>query len=139
MTSGPILPALLGLLLGAGTAAADVTFFAMPSGNIECSAGDEVAAGDITCAIHAINGASTLPRPPGCTGPYGYQVSMLHSGPVSVACGGPGRPSGSRNILNYGEQIRFFGIHCDASRQGLTCRNAAGHGFMLSRAVQALF
>lgn len=130
---------LAGLFPLAQNAAADVTFFATPSGNIECSAGEERASSDITCEIFATNGPPELPRPAGCTGPYGYRVSMTHASTVTVGCGGPARPAGSRTFLNYGEQIRFYGLYCDSSRQGLVCRNAAGHGFMLSRALQNLF
>jgi hypothetical protein len=42
-------------------------------------------------------------------------------------------------VLRYGRAVSRFGVRCVSRRSGLTCTNAAGHGFSLSRASQRTF
>jgi hypothetical protein len=46
----------------------------------------------------------------------------------------PGAP-----ILDYGRSYAAGGITCRSERSGMTCTNAQGSGFSLSRARQRLF
>jgi hypothetical protein len=43
-------------------------------------------------------------------------------------------------VLPYGATVRSrTGMTCTSRRVGLTCRNARGHGFFLSRRSQRIF
>ena len=46
----------------------------------------------------------------------------------------PGNP-----VLGYGEAVSFGGISCVSAKTGITCTNAAGHGFSVAKAKQKLF
>jgi hypothetical protein len=41
--------------------------------------------------------------------------------------------------LGYGRRYTWRGITCVSATTGLTCRNASGHGFFLSRRRQRIF
>ena len=130
------------LLLSAAGASADVTPFRTPSGNIECSIGQDFGVPpDLRCAIFERSGPPAAPRPPGCAGPWGHIFVLLERGPVRMECGDPGRPSAAPGIdvAPYGVSAAWGGIGCSSSERGLECRNADGHGFFLSRARQSAY
>ena len=71
-------------------------------------------------------------RPSACDLDWGYGLQMtLHSRAATFCAGdsalGQGPP------LAYGARLRFGGFTCTSRRTGLTCANAAHHGFVLSR------
>ncbi|MFN3846298.1 MAG: DUF6636 domain-containing protein [Paracoccaceae bacterium] len=123
------------------TVAADVFPFSTPSRNIECSVGLSAASADISCTIFEKGGPEARPRPSGCAGPWGHHFSMVERGPVTMACGGPGRKNSASyvDIADYGVTGTFGDITCLSQRSGFECRNADGHGFFLSRARQAVY
>jgi hypothetical protein len=116
--------------------------FRTPSGNIYCSVGMGEAATDISCTIIERQGPPAAPRPAGCVGPWGHAVMMREHGPVTMECGAPGSTEMAMSIhdvAEYGVTGTFGGIVCASSREGFECRNADGHGFVLSRARQSVF
>jgi hypothetical protein len=127
-------------VLVASSAQADVAIFRMPSGNVECSVGTGEAASDISCVIFERAGTPAAPRPAGCDGAWGHRFTMRERGPVRLECGAPGVPvMDSANDFAYGRTAEVPGISCRSSREGLECRNADGHGFLLSRTRQSVF
>ncbi|HVG47579.1 MAG TPA: DUF6636 domain-containing protein [Rubellimicrobium sp.] len=131
----------LAAVLLAGPAAADtLTSFHTPSGNIHCM-GIEGADGTfVDCEILQRNDSSPLrSRPADCDLEWGDRFTVSSTGPASLACHGDTVQDPNGAVLPYGQAFRFGPIACSATEQGLTCQNASGHGFFLSRATQQLF
>jgi hypothetical protein len=127
-------------MLALGTAAlADVNLFRTPSGNIQCSAGEDFDGADLRCEIRERSGPPALPRPAECPGAWGHRFVLLDRGPVRMECGDAGPAYGPVEVAPYGRQGRWGGITCLGSEQGFECRNLDGRGFFLSRARQAVF
>jgi len=136
------IPALVFALCAlAGPARADVFMFQTPSGNIVCSGGvDSGDISDVVCEIIQRNGPTALPRPAGCTTAWGHHFSMSARGQVQMSCGGPSVGGGrGLEVAPYGITGRWGDISCRSEQTGLTCTNADGHGFFLSRARQSVF
>ena len=129
------------LLLLATPAAADVSPFKMPSGNIECYIAQGEAPPDLRCMIFDRSGPPAAPRPASCQGPWGHIFILLPGGRVQMECGSPGPANTAPGVgvAAYGQTADWGGIMCQSSTTGLECRNADGHGFFLSRARQSLF
>ncbi|MFP5451097.1 MAG: DUF6636 domain-containing protein [Thermoleophilia bacterium] len=115
----------------AGTASAAVTF-ATPTLNIGCHG----TAKDVRCDIRS-SSARRPPKPRVCDFDWGTAFGLTRRGKGRGLCVSdtvlpdPGRPP---RILRYGRSIRVNArIVCTSRRTGLTCRNAAGHGFLLSK------
>jgi hypothetical protein len=145
----PRRPLLLALALLAGALAplsaqarpANTGFFASPSGNIVCLYldGKGVPSTLLECGIKS----GLRPAPPRTADCrvldyVGNRVTLSASGHAQpVACAGDAGPFASPTTpakLAYGSRWRGGGLSCTSQRSGLTCRNAAGHGFFLSRA-----
>jgi hypothetical protein len=115
--------------------------FRTPSGNIVCGYG--FGAGVLTsmeCGIKSgLRPAPPMP-PGGCTaGDYTTKrVSLTGRGRVvpTVCAGDPGPflAEAHAAVLAYGKTWQGGGLWCISQPAGLTCGNAAGHGFFLSRA-----
>jgi hypothetical protein len=121
-----------------GPALADGYGFRTPSGNIYCNG--SIEGGDISCTIVEIASGPARPRPASCRGNWGHTFSMDRRGPVRMECNDWAlRKSTYTDVANYGVTGRFAEITCQSESTGLTCRNADGHGFMLSRRVQKIF
>ncbi|MEM7645121.1 MAG: DUF6636 domain-containing protein [Pseudomonadota bacterium] len=119
-------------------AAADVSDFVTPSGNIYCQVGgdfdqDGKAFGEIYCRIHDFE---ANPAYPGCR--QGLAFSMGDRGGVNASCD-PGPRPGGQFVADYGQTGEFIGIACTSERTGLTCRNSDGRGFSLSRRAPGAF
>lgn len=129
------------LSLAAGAAQADVSPFRTPSGNIQCGIGVGEGPPDLRCEIIERSGPPAAPRPADCAGPWGHRFVLLARGPVRMECGGPGprNTAPGVDVAGYGVSADWGGISCESSQQGLTCRNADGRGFVLSRARQSVF
>lgn len=121
---------------GASTAAA-LTSFASPSRNIGCI-GDRT---EIRCDI-GVSSATPPPRPRACDQEWGDAFRIRPTGRARGVCHGDTAlpaPGQKVRILAYGTGIRLGTLVCRSRRTGLTCRNAGGHGFRLSREVIRLF
>lgn len=125
-----------------GQALAD-DVFKTPSGNLICQVDLERGVKkSVTCTMEARDGPSTLPSPTACNGlDWGGQVFLPEKGAAVVKCGGPFHFQTSLPITTarYGETRDYKGIRCTSATSGLSCRNASGHGFLLSRRRQSTF
>lgn len=129
----------LSLFLLARPALADVIQFETPSGNIQCSVGLGADFSDISCDIIDRSGPPALPRPDSCTGTWGHRFTMLETGPVQVECTAPPQALRIPEKAPYGVAGTWGDISCLSETTGLTCRNADGRGFFLSRQSQLVF
>jgi hypothetical protein len=130
----PVRALLLGLcavLVTAGTAAAGIVSFRMPSKNIECAEFTD-ARPTLRCDIRS--GLKPLPpKPASCEFDWGAGFIMGRRGSAQVSCVSDSIHDPSARVLLYGTTWRHDGFSCRSSRAGLRCRNAGGHGFFLSR------
>ena len=128
----------------AGAAAPRHGAFHTPSGNIVCAwdLGDAGYAPYIRCDIRS--GLRPAPaRPRGCPHDIdfgqGLELSAVPkrnergSGTAGVVCAGDTVLGERGPPLAYGSRFSRGGITCVSRATGLTCRNAAGRGFFLSR------
>ena len=125
---GAVLAAFVLANASRATVAAGPAAFSTPSGNIGCVYFTPA----LRCDIR--NGLSPkAARPAGCPS-YTDWGQGLTLGPKSagVVCAGD-TALGARYALPYGQTWRRGGITCWSRVTGLTCRNASGHGFFLSR------
>ena len=121
-------------------AAADIFTFETPSGNIDCSVGIGDGPADIVCTIYQREGAPARPRPADCTRGWGHVFKLRGEGPVTMACQDPGKNVKMFEIADYDvESADWGGLSCVSRKTGLECRNADGHGFVLSRRVQKVY
>jgi hypothetical protein len=115
--------------------AQDYTSFQAPSGNIHCWIDGYGARCDILEATY-----SFTKRPADCDLDYGGAFFVEPRGRKGgVACVGDTVANPDSAVLGYGSRITFNGITCTSERSGMTCTNAAGHGFSLARAAQTVF
>lgn len=107
--------------------------FVMPSRNIYCALVNESQGLGLRCEI-----LSRLnPRPPQpyrgyCDLDWGSTLLLPQVGKPEVSCVGD-TIAGSRYVLQYGRTWNNAGFRCVSQRTGLTCTNASGQGFFLSR------
>jgi hypothetical protein len=110
-------------------------YFVTPSRNIICLWSPETEGQPRTylrCDIRS--GLEPRPRrPSSCDVDWALGLSMASVGKASPTCAGDSFFQGWRPVLAYGTTWRKRGFTCRSQRIGLTCRNAAGHGFFLSR------
>lgn len=119
--------------------------FQSPSGNIHCWLDDLGEASGrypaaLRCDILRTDGPPP-PRPASCAFDWGGAFGLSHAANaaaerlcVSDSVADPRRP-----VLRYGEAWSMAGFACTSAASGITCTNAAGRGFALSRASQRLF
>lgn len=106
-----------------------------PSGHIAC-----LFDGPPTAARCDVNDAHWgLTTPKSCPLAYGDSAEV-GAGSADLTChgdtvfGAPNQP-----VLPYGQSVRYQTIVCTSQTTGITCRNAKGHGFMVSRDGYHLF
>ena len=106
--------------------------FVTPSGNIICFGADQNG-GFVECDI--LSGLNPPPRKGGCDLEQ-PGLSVTARGDARASCRSDPTPAGFDKAippLAYGDRWSGFGIVCASAVTGLTCTNAAGHGFFLSR------
>lgn len=117
--------------------------FKSPTGNIQCQLDDYgVAEGremSIRCDLMAMD--NTPPRAPAdCDLEWGRSYSISQSGTSGeFLCVGDSVNTGSWLTLAYGDTWSQFGLTCRSQESGMTCTNAQGHGFSISRSAQKVF
>lgn len=122
---------------GADLPAEDV-FFQTPSGNISCAIFGR-GGGFVRCDMQELR-PTYRQRPDDCDLDWGAVFGIAADGPVGeLVCHGDTLLGTSPMKLPYGTSLQAFGFVCASERTGLTCRNAAGHGFWLSKGGQKLF
>ena len=113
--------------------------FRTPSGNIGCAyAHFSGEAPYLRCDIRS--GLKPRPRPSRpCDGEYGDSLSMAGTGRAHPICHGDTTFDPAARVVRYGTSIRLAPFACTSRVTGLTCTNASGHGWFLSRESYRLF
>lgn len=113
-------------------------FFQTPSGNISCAIfGD--GGGFVRCDMQQLK-QTFVDKPSDCDLDWGAVFGIAGEAKVGeVVCHGDTLFGTSPMKLEYGRSVQAFGFICQSEKTGLTCKNAAGHGFTLSKARQKLF
>jgi hypothetical protein len=106
------------------------TTFTMPSGNVEC----HYSPPEGTQVYKPMNGQAEL----SCdrAAPVYMNFSLSARGTAN-ATKNPGEQSccSDLNALPYDSAWRMGPFVCESSRAGLNCKNAEGHGFIISRSI----
>ena len=113
------------------TAAADLTAFSSPSGNIRCEISSQGARCDI--GDHRWKAPA---KPTSCTGAWGdgVQVTAERAG---FACATGSLARGS--ALGYGRSVTRGDFRCDSDKDGVTCTHRPSHhAFSVARATYHL-
>ena len=100
--------------------------FIMPSRNIACGGDGHFLRCDI---LHHTWKAPKKPR--SCEFDWDGSIGMTRRGRVKFQC--VSDSMFNNHVLKYGRTWRNGGFRCTSRVTGLTCRNAAGHGFRVSR------
>lgn len=136
----------LGFLLATCSAHADSVSFKSPTGNINCIYSDYDNKPEVRCDIMQFT-PSFKTVPPGtsnevmtCTPAKlrGFTVSPSDA-QGQAFCPTDAAVDGEQVVLAYGQAFKRGGLVCASETSGVTCTNAAGHGFSLSRASQKVF
>jgi hypothetical protein len=113
--------------------------FKMPSGNINCMLEGPENDNGLRCDIRQTSNASP-PKPASCEFAWGQSFEILSNGKAGTRiCVSDSAYDPSASPLAYGSEWNQGGFVCKSAETGLTCTNAAGHGFMLSKGAQKLF
>lgn len=126
------------LVLLASPAAADIVEFRSPTGNINCMIYSDPSGATARCDLWELVPSYTK-RPAGCDYDWGSSFAVDSRGKGYLACvsdavGGP-----NAAVLRYGQAISLGGISCVSAETGMTCTNAKGNGFSVSKAKQKLY
>ena len=106
-----------------------IRFFQTPSERIHCAYLSQPAS--LRCDIDG--GLRPQPaRPASCDLDWAQGLSMGRIGRAAVVCAGDTTAYPSARVVGYGKTWARGGFRCEVRRRGLTCENAAGHGFFLS-------
>jgi hypothetical protein len=132
-------PLLLGALLFASPLGAAVPYpgFHTPSKNIYCAYNPPFGRSGATIRCDIFSGLRPEPRR-GCELDW-TGLSLSPTGRGQPVCAGDTVADRRLRVLAYGSKWRHRGFTCASRRTGLTCRNARGHGFFLSRAGWRVF
>ena len=132
-----IIQSVAGLGFSMGAAWADG--FRTPSDNIYCLAGDWDGTVELRCDIRS-NAAAIPPPPADCELDWGNAFVVSGAAvPASRACAGDTVMDPAYPILHYGSKWEQHGFICSVETDGVTCRNAHGNGFSLSKKSQTLY
>ena len=117
--------------------------FRSPSNNIHCQfvGGDQGSEGNsvIRCEIMQIANRAP-PRPRDCDLDWGQAFEIAGKAAAGARiCHGDTVMEGRLPVLPYGETWQRRGLICTSKPGGVSCVNAKGHGFDLSRSVQRVF
>lgn len=131
-----LLAAVVGAALAlAPQASAVYQAFRTPSGNIGCiyskfSGEPAYLRCDILSKLKPLP-----PRPASCPDyvEWGYGYWMGKTGSSKVVCAGDTALDSGAKVLKYGWYWSRNGYRCESERSGLTCTNASGRGWFLSR------
>jgi hypothetical protein len=119
--------------------AQDQQGFKMPSNNTFCVLEQGDGGGvDLRCDLNQITDKG-LPRPKGCPLSYGDAFVINPTGAAIPLCHGDTVANPDLPPLAYGAVWRVNAFTCKSATTGVTCTNASGHGFSLSREAQKLF
>ena len=133
---------LISAMSGRANAQSTEAGFKMPSGNIFCiiePAIDSRSVSDLRCDIMQMLSKSP-PAPEDCPLSWGDAFAIAEDGNFGIrVCHGDTTRNDSLKVLAYGSQWEQGGYSCTSKTSGVTCTNARGHGFTLSKEIQKLF
>src|SRR5262245_40957193 len=124
--------AVISAVLGSGARAQDMDGFVSPSGNIHCVYFADDEAG-LRCGIDAVS-TKQPPRPADCDLEWGTEFWLGIKAPRAERLCHGDTSAGDYPVLKYGATWTRPGIVCQSEKVGVSCRNARGAGFHLSRA-----
>ena len=78
-------------------------------------------------------------RPSNCDLEFGDSIGLRRRGRPFFVCHGDTTIDPTHRILRYGQSWHYLGFVCTSRTTGLTCRNAARHGFFMSKQSFRLF
>ena len=121
------------------TAQAGEAYFKIPSGNLYCAYFDYDGPPEVRCDIKSFT--PTLgKRPADCDLDWGDAFAITATARKgSIVCHGDTVISDQAATLGYGKSWNGTDITCTSETSVLTCKNAKGHGFILSRREQNVF
>jgi hypothetical protein len=125
------------VLLATPAVADDFVYFQSPSGNIFCA----LMTGEYNearCDMAELTPSFTR-RPADCELDWGSSFSVGPTGKGGLGCNGDTVMMPDAPVLGYGDSIDAGPFTCTSVKTGMTCMNAQGHGFTLSRAEQQVF
>lgn len=125
------------LLMTTPALADDFVYFQSPSGNIFCA----LMTGDYNearCDMADLAPSYTR-RPADCDLDWGSSFSVGPTGTGGLGCVGDTVMMPDAPVLGYGDSMDAGPFTCTSVKTGMTCMNAQGHGFTLSRAKQEVF
>lgn len=128
------------MLLGfsaAPLAAQDFIQFQSPTGNIHCLISTYFPP-EARCDIIDYT-PSFRTAPQGCDLDWGNAFIVEEKGRGLLGCVGDTTIDRSAPKLDYGRYVQAGGFTCLSETTGMTCRNAGGGGFTVSRSSQRLF
>ncbi|HEY9834625.1 MAG TPA: DUF6636 domain-containing protein [Stenomitos sp.] len=106
------------------------TGFVTPSGNISCLRYENT----LRCEIQSgLNPKPPQPYPGYCDFDWGLGFSLNNDGKPKILCISDTIAGGNYPTLSYGSTWKNAGFKCVSQKAGLTCTNASGQGFFLSR------
>lgn len=115
-----------------------LVFFRSPTGNISCLF-DVGEVTEVRCDMAQLNRSFTTP-PEDCDLDWGDSFAVAEGDRRGqLFCHGDTVVDPEAEVLDYGSSLSFGGIACLSAKTGITCQNADGHGFSLSRKQQKLF
>lgn len=112
-------------------------YFQTPSGNIGCAIwlGKDSF---LRCDMKELR-QTYKEQPSDCEFSWGSAFEVAAIGEGQVICFNDTSLNPSATKLEYGKTLQLGSFRCLSEKTGLTCKNSAGHGFMLSKARQSLF
>jgi hypothetical protein len=131
---GALATAIVTAAISAPAASAEplvISFFQTPSKRIHCAYLSQPAF--LRCDIDG-GLRPAPPRPASCDLDWGQGLSLAKRGRAHVVCAGDTTADPSARVIGYGKTWARGGFRCEVRRRGLTCENAAEHGFFLSAA-----
>jgi hypothetical protein len=113
--------------------------FKMPSDNVYCMLETPYNDNGLRCDIREVTN-SLPPKPASCQFAWGKSFEITPNGSVGTRiCVSDAVYDPTFPTVAYGTQWSKGGFLCKSAETGLTCTNAAGHGFMISKEEQKLF
>jgi len=124
-------------LMATPALADDFVYFQSPSGNIFCALMTG-AYNEARCDMAELT-PSYKKRPADCEQDWGSSFSVGPTGKGGLGCVGDTVMMQDAPVLSYGDSLDVGPFTCTSVKTGMTCMNAQGHGFTLSRAKQEVF
>ena len=112
-----------------------------PSHNIFCQASppdQDTPTAELRCDIQQTSNRAPK-APKSCPLSWGDAFVLRPTGRATLLCHGDTVANRDDPVIAYGTQWRAYGFTCTSQTTGITCVNAQGHGFSLSRASQRVF